>query len=102
VARIIITSPADADTAKMIADLAASAGAFVAERYNARLDSLYDRLSDFPEIGAPRPLLGPHVRISIISPYLVIYEYDKAADTVTIMRVAHGRRKITPKFVRHK
>ncbi|CCJ08241.1 Hypothetical protein BN69_2790 [Methylocystis sp. SC2] len=36
----------------------------------------------------------------MISPYVVIYEHMAADDTAMIMRIAHGRRKITRKFLR--
>lgn len=99
-ARVVITSSADADTAHIITDLGAKAGANVADRYDADLDMIYDRLASHPQSGAPRPALGAHVRICVVSPYVVIYEYIETNDTVMIMRIAHGRRKITRKFAR--
>jgi toxin ParE1/3/4 len=56
-------------------------------------------LTHHPASGAPRPAIGPHVRIGIVSPYIVIYEHDAAQDTVTIFRIVHGRRKITGKML---
>ena len=101
-ARVVITSTADADSAYIIADLGAKAGANIADRYDADLEKLYERLGNHPKSGAPRPALGAHVRICVVSPYVVIYEHIEADDTVTIMRVAHGRRKITREFLRSK
>lgn len=101
-ARVVVTSLADADAAYIIADLGAKAGANVAVRYDADIDRLYRRLSDHPKSGAPRPALGAYVRICVVSPYVVIYEHIEAADTVTIMRIAHGRRKFTRRFIRGK
>lgn len=101
-ARIIVTPEADADSAFILADLAKKAGANVADRYEADFDSVYDRLADHPQSGAPRPRLGKDVRICVVSPYILFYEHAEADDTVTIMRIAHGRRKITRKFVRGK
>lgn len=101
-ARIIVTPEADANSAFIIADLTKKAGGRVADRYEAYFDSVYDRLADHPQSGAPRPRLGKQVRICIVSPYTLFYEHDEAADTVTIMRIAHGRRKITRKFLRGK
>jgi toxin ParE1/3/4 len=100
VTRVVITSSADADTAHVTADLGAKAGATVADRYVSDFDKLYQRLADHPRSGAPRPALGRHVRICIVSPYVVIYEYIEADDTVMIMRIVHGRRKITRAFLR--
>ena len=99
-ARIIVTPEADADSAFIIADLAKKAGARVADRYEADFDNVYDRLADHPQIGAPRPRLGKQVRICVVSPYTLFYEHSETDDTVTIMRIAHGRRKITRKFLR--
>jgi len=50
-------------------------------------------IADFPEAGAARPELGPAVRIRPVAPYVVIY--DISPDTVTILRLLHGRRDIT-------
>ncbi len=99
-ARVVITASADSDTAYIIADLGARAGANVAARYDADFGRLYERLSDHPKSGAPRPSFGAHVRVCIVSPYVVIYEHIEADDTVTIMRIAHGRRKISRNFLR--
>lgn len=68
-ARIVITASADADTAFILDDLAAKAGANVAARYDADFDPLYRRLERFAESGAPRPALGRLVRIGVVSPY---------------------------------
>ncbi len=94
-ARIVLTASADADTAFILGDLIAKAGANVAARYDAQFDALYRRLKSFPESGSPRPALGQHVRIGIVSPYTIIHEYIEADDVVTIMRILHGRRQIT-------
>ena len=99
-ARIILTRDADADSASIIADLAEKAGARVADRYEADFDRVYDRLADYPQSGAPRPRLGEHVRICVVSPYTIFYEYAEGDDEVIIMRIAHGRRKVSRRFLR--
>lgn len=98
-ARVVVTAAADADTARIIADLAAKGGARVAARYNAQFEKVFDRLAVFPASGAPRPRLGAHVRICVVSPYTVFYEHVRADDLVTIMRIAHGSQNITRKFL---
>jgi plasmid stabilization system protein ParE len=97
--RLIVSEPADRDLATIVAYLAQEAGVATAERYAAAFDALFDRLTDFPGIGSPRPALGDDVRIGIVSPYIVIYAYDVAADVATVLRVIHGRRKITRKLL---
>lgn len=94
-ARIVFTLDADADSASIIADLAAKAGPHVADRYEADFDAVFDRLAEHPESGAPRKKLGARVRICVVSPYAIIYEYEASEDAVTIMRIVHGRRDIT-------
>jgi toxin ParE1/3/4 len=97
-AKVVVTASADADLADIIADLASKGAVNAALRYAAEFDALFDRLGDFPGIGAPRPKLGAHARIGIIPPYVAIYDYE--GDTVTVLRVLHGRRNITAKLVR--
>lgn len=98
-ARIIVTSCADADTAAIQKDLAKSAGLGVATKYTAAFERLYDRLAEHPASGPPRPSLGRGIRIAIVLPYVVIYRYDPAADLVTVLRIVHGRRNITAKLI---
>jgi toxin ParE1/3/4 len=94
-AQVILSDAADADTEDIFADLSAKAGQRTAAKYDRNFDRLYERLSDHPAIGAPRPGLGQGVRIGIVRPYIVIYRHDRANDEVTILRLVHGRRRIT-------
>jgi toxin ParE1/3/4 len=64
-------------------------------KYRALFRKLYDRLAGHPDSGPLRPALGPDIRIGVVSPYIVIYRHTEAADTVTILRIVHGRRRIT-------
>jgi toxin ParE1/3/4 len=100
VARVIVTPSADADTAEILAFLAAKAGYGVAAKYNASFEQLYDNLADFPDSGAPRPKVGGKIRIGIVSPYVVIYRHTDADSTVRVLRIVHGSRKITGKLLR--
>jgi plasmid stabilization system protein ParE len=58
------------------------------------------RLLRWPESGAPRPRLGEAVRIAIVSPYVMIYEYNRDDDTLVLLRMLHGRRNITDRLLR--
>lgn len=98
-ARVRIASPADADIAAILTDLATKAGWRVAAKYDERFDRLYARLADHPASGAPRPALGPNIRIGIVSPYIVIYMHSADDDTVTVLRIVHGSREITRKLL---
>lgn len=99
-ARVVYSEAAEADTIEILAYLCREAGAAVALKYDHKLEDLYDRLEDFPGIGAPRPELGDRRRIMTVMPYVVIYDYDREEDTVLILRVVHGRRKITADLIR--
>jgi toxin ParE1/3/4 len=98
-ARVIVSLLAQADTDYIAIDLTHKAGHSVAAKYSASFEAIYERLAAHPDSGAPRPAIGRHVRIGIASPYIVIYEHDKASGTVTIFRVVHGRRRITGKML---
>jgi toxin ParE1/3/4 len=80
--------------------LTAKAGGRTATKYDDLFTRLFDLLADFLGIGAPRPVLGTRIRIGIVLPYLVIYQYNERDDTVTIMRIVHGRRNITRVLLR--
>jgi toxin ParE1/3/4 len=94
-ARVVIAASADTDIEGILTYLAVKAGRRTAARYNGLIERLYDRLGAHPGIGAPRPALGRNIRIGIVSPYIVIYRHTDADDTVTVLRVVHGRRRIT-------
>jgi toxin ParE1/3/4 len=94
-ARLIVSLLAQADTAYIARNLTAKAGHVVAARYLDSFEKLYDRLTHHPASGAPRPAIGPPIRIGIVSPYIVIYEHDARQDIVSILRIVHGRRRIT-------
>ncbi len=98
-ARVVIASSADADYAEILSDLVTKAGWNVASKYDGLFERLYDRLADHPRSGAPRPVLGLNIRIGIVSPYIVVYRNEED-DTVTVLRIVHGRRRITGKMLR--
>lgn len=97
--RVIVSPEADADFLGIVDRLTDLAGHSVASRYVSDLRSIYHRLSTFPEIGSPRPRLGSRVRIVVLLPYVVIYEYLSREDAVRIIRIVDGRRSITRRLV---
>ncbi len=98
-ARIVITSSADADAEAIIRDLGEKAGKAVAQRYVSELDQLFANLAQFPESGPPRPALGKDVRIGVVFPYVILHEYDRVGDVVHVLRIVHGRRNITRRLL---
>lgn len=71
------------------------AGIRVAENCSTRFEQTIDRLVYFPESGSPRRTLGVNTRIAIVQPYLLVYDFVPGDDTLTLLRILHGRRNIT-------
>jgi toxin ParE1/3/4 len=97
VARLVVAPRAINDVREILAFLSEKGGNSVAEDYFARFRSTFERLVAHPRSGSPRPRLGRAVRIAVVRPYIVIYRIS--ADAVMIMRVLHGRRRITRRTV---
>lgn len=98
-ARVVVAPRADEDLDDIIAYLDVEAGPATADKYTALIEAVYAQIADYPESGALRPKLGDAVRIGIVAPYIVIYEYMAATDTVTVLRIVHGSRRITNKLL---
>ncbi len=98
-ARVRFTASAAADSAAILSHLNTEAVHQIASKFGNRCAKLYDRLAGHPESGAPRPALGPNIRIGIVSPYIVIYRYIEADDLITVLRIVHGHRKIAGKLL---
>jgi plasmid stabilization system protein ParE len=94
--RLVVTLEADADAIEILDYLHREAGGRVAEFYNHRFQLTLDRLVDFPESGALRPTLGINTRIAVVPPYLLIYDYTRDDETLTLLRILHGKRNINP------
>jgi len=87
------------DTNTILNYLEEVAGPRVAARYSGRFEETIVRLTYFPESGAPRPALGPNTRIAIVQPYLLIYDFTTDDNTLTLLRLLHGRRNITERLL---
>jgi len=98
--RLVVTPDAERDIDDVISFLAHDAGPAVAANYVRRFRLTLERLVDLPETGAPRPSLGPHARIGIVSPYVLIYDFVRAEDELVLLRILHGRRNITRDMLR--
>jgi toxin ParE1/3/4 len=96
--RLVLTPAALSDADQIFDRLASEAGRSVAAKYRASFDDLFRLLRDYPEIGPSRPRLGLGVRVGVVDPYLAIYRYDR--DAVTVLRIVHGRRRITGAMLR--
>jgi toxin ParE1/3/4 len=93
--QLVVTTDAEADTFAVLPDLEAKAGAPVAERYARRFVLQSNASSRCRRAAHPRPALGADTRCVIVPPYLLIYDYALGENTVVLLRVLHGRRRIT-------
>ena len=66
-----------------------------AQDFATAIVALQNRLGAFPRAYPTRPSLGAGVRLATIAPHIVLYRYDEVADHVLVLRVVHGRRRIT-------
>jgi toxin ParE1/3/4 len=98
-ARVVVSTVAQADTATRLRDLAAKAGWSVAADYAASFEALYDRLTAHPDSGAPCPAYGRHGRIGPVWPYVLAYRNVPDSDLVGVIRVLHGSRRISRKLL---
>jgi toxin ParE1/3/4 len=98
--RLIVTAEAEADTRDILAYLEREAGPLIAEKYGRRFRLTLERLLDMPGTGAPRPALGPNVRIAIVYPYILIYDHAPDEDSLALLRILHGRRNISRDLLR--
>jgi toxin ParE1/3/4 len=94
-ARLVVAPRLRSDTETILNYLEKVAGLRVAARYGGRFEETIARLTSFPESGAPRPVLGVNTRIAIVQPYLLIYDFTRDDNTLTLLRVLHGRRNVT-------
>lgn len=70
-----VSERAKSDFDEIIARLESLAGNRVAVKFVVSLSRAIVGLADFPGQGAPRPRLGRDMRVLIVSPYLILYEY---------------------------
>ncbi len=100
--RLVVTADAEADTSDILDYLEREASPRIADLYGRRFRATIMRIVDLPETGPLRPALGQEVRIAIVFPYIIIYEYAPQNDTVVLLRVLHGRRNITRELLKPK
>jgi len=98
--RLVVSAEARADVADILDYLALNAGPRTAAAYAERFSGAIERIIALPGSAPARPKLGPDTRVTIVYPYLLIYDFVPAADTATLLRVLHGRRNITEQLLK--
>jgi toxin ParE1/3/4 len=92
-------SPAAAqDLQKIAQDITAAAGTRVALGFVDRLRNSLKILADQPGAGRARTNFGPGVRSWAVSPYVAFYR--PTGDGAEVIRILHGRRRITSTLLR--
>jgi toxin ParE1/3/4 len=92
VASVVVSPEAEADLDEIWLTIALdNPGA--ADRVLRRISKKLSHLSQFPEMGAPRPDIAPTARMLIEGNYLILYEPNE--DGVDVVRVLHGARDLT-------
>lgn len=89
-----------ADIAEILQYLTEHAGTRVARRYAVDFDQTIARIAEFPGIGAPRPEFGPSARLSLVAPYLVLYDGGPESEEAVVLRILDGRRDITVELIK--
>jgi toxin ParE1/3/4 len=91
------TVEAESDLDKIWVDLATARGDNFADQYMQRLMATIESLGQNPQRYNVRLRLGKGRRLMPEQPYHVIYRVDP--DGVLIVRILHGRRKITRRSI---
>jgi plasmid stabilization system protein ParE len=77
--RVIVTPRADADIVAILDYLTRTAGTRVAAKYADTLDAAIAGLEDMPGTAAPRPALGPNMRITVVKSFTSCEWYTAGA-----------------------
>jgi toxin ParE1/3/4 len=96
--RPVLSRAALRDLDEILDHLTREAGQTIATKYRREIMHRLALVGDHPDMGTPRPALGRGVRRDIVSPYLIFYR--PAQETVTVLRILHGRRRITAALIR--
>ena len=87
---VIYSEAALADLQQIMAFIAKD-NAEVAARFANRLVDLAESLRSLPQRGRPVKK-WPSVRVVVLAPYLIFYRFERAENTVEILRFWHGAR----------
>jgi plasmid stabilization system protein ParE len=98
--RLVLAPLAESDLSLILTYLRREAGTGTAEKYRARFRRTFDQLRRFPESGAPRPDLSAKLRIAVIHPYVIFYDFDQAAGLIEVWRVLHGKASVDERLMR--
>lgn len=98
--RLALAPLAESDLHTILTYLRREAGGGTAEKYRSRFRETFDRLCTFPESGAPRQDFGADLRIAVVHPYVVFYDFAPYDDALTVWRILHGKVSVDEKLLR--
>ena len=98
--RLSLAPLAEGDLSTILTFLRSEAGSSTAEKYRSRFRETFDRLRTFPESGAPRPDFGADLRIAVVHPYVVFYDFVRFGDALIVWRILHGKVSVDEKLLR--
>ena len=87
---VVFAASAREDIASIFEYLCEHASSSTAEDIFAQIFDAIERLSRFPESGAPRDHVRSHYRMVPVSSWAVWYRYQPQHQEVRIVRVLHG------------
>jgi toxin ParE1/3/4 len=97
---IEFSEAAEFDRLEILSYLAATAGILIANDYDTDFKEWLKLLRHRPECGSPRGRLGRNIRLYVVYPYVSLYTYDPDQDLIRILRIVHGKRRITAKILK--
>jgi plasmid stabilization system protein ParE len=97
--QIRISSDAANDIDEILKHLDKVSGWRTADRYRDQFRKRIGDLQRWPELARLRPTLGAETRIVVVKPYLLIYDYNRAGNLVSILRIMHERRDVTDRMI---
>lgn len=96
---LVVTVHAIRDFDDILHHLDDLAGQTTAQVYAHRFADALECIEQFPSTGPRRPALGPCARIAIVLPYVLIYDYSETNEHLVLLRVLHGRRRMTERLL---
>jgi toxin ParE1/3/4 len=97
-ARLRLAPAAARDLQKITDDIVAAAGTPVALSFVGRMRRSLEGLVSFPGMGRLRPGFGPGVRSWVLYPYVAFYR--QVGSDIEVIRILHGRRRLTRRSLR--
>jgi plasmid stabilization system protein ParE len=102
VTQLMISHRAAADMVEIGEDIEAASDKASADKFLSRMTATMKKLARIPNAaGRLVPRLGSDVRSHPFKSYAIFMTYDPLSDTLVVLRVMHGRRRVTKAHFRN-